>query len=174
MLPLESPGWSELADAYGASSDIPGLLADLLALPPDRGGEAEPYFSLWSALCHQGDVYTASYAAVPHIVRAIAGGPERAPWSLFQMVACIEIARAKGRGPEIPPGLQADYFAALAQVPELVARAAAASWDHWHCGAALSALAAAKGFTSLAEAILELDPDTIEDMLKRKFGEDVA
>src|SRR2546426_5104183 len=25
--------------------------------------------SLWSALCHQGDVYTASYAALPELVK---------------------------------------------------------------------------------------------------------
>ncbi len=90
------------------------------------------------------------------------------------MLACIEIARIKGHGPEIPAELQADYFAALGRVPELVARAAAADWDQWYCGAALSALAASKGFATIAEAVLELDPDTIEDMLRRKFGEDGA
>ena len=172
MLSLDSPRWSELVDAYGPSSDIPALLSELQTLPADEGSEAEPYFSLWSALCHQGDIYTASYAAVPHIARAIASSPERAPWSLFQMLACIEIARVKGRGPEIPPELQADYFAALGSVPGLVARAAAVTWDHWYCGAALSALAASKGSASIAEAILELDPETIEAMLRRKFGED--
>jgi hypothetical protein len=45
------------------------------------------------------------------------------------------------------------------------------NWDHWYCGAALSAIAASKGFASFAEAVLELDPDTIDDMLRRKFGE---
>src|SRR5438128_2334868 len=114
MLPLDSPRWSELKDAYGASSGIPALLDDLKALPPDEGSEAEPYFSLWSALCHQGDVYTASYAALPHIAATVKMGPTRAPWSLFLMIACIEIARANGRGPDIPPDLKEDYFAALA------------------------------------------------------------
>jgi hypothetical protein len=95
MLPLNSPTWADLRDAYGASSDIPGLLRDLEALPPNEGAEAEPYFSLWSALCHQGDVYTASYAAVPHLVRVAASAPERVPWTVFQMVACIEIARSQ-------------------------------------------------------------------------------
>ena len=52
-----------------------------------------------------------------------------------------------------------------------MARAARANWDHWFCGAALAALAAAKGFCEFAEAILELDPDTVADVLRRKFGE---
>jgi hypothetical protein len=172
MLPLNSPRWAELSDAYGASSDIPGLLRDFEALPPDEGTEAEPYFSLWSALCHQGDVYTASYAAVPHLVRVAAGAPERVPWTVFLLVACIEVARSKGRGPAIPRDLTADYQAALAKVPEVVGSAAGADWDHWYCGAALAAIAAAKGFCQYAEAILELDPDTIKDVLRRKFGEE--
>lgn len=170
MLALNSPRWAELRDAYGASSDIPELLRDLEALPPDDGAEAEPYFSLWSALCHQGDVYTASYAAVPHIVRVAAGAPDRVPWTVFQIVACIEIARCQGRGPAIPLDLNADYLQALAEVPEVVGRAAKVHWDHWYCGAALAAVAAAKGFWQYAEAILELDPDTIRDLLQRKFG----
>jgi len=172
MLPLNSPRWAELRDAYGASSDIPGLLRDLEALPPDEGTEAEPYFSLWSALCHQGDIYTATYAAVPHFVRVAAGAPERVPWTIFQMVACIEIARNQGRGPPLPRDLKTDYLAALGQIPEIVSRAAKVGWDHWYCGAALAAIAAAKGFCQYAEAILELDPDTIKDMLRRKFGEE--
>jgi hypothetical protein len=97
--------------------------------------------------------------------------PERVPMTLFLMVACIEIARSKGRGPAMPAHLQAEYSAALARIPQLIARAARANWDHWFCGAALAALAAAKGFCEFAEAILELDPDTVADVLRRKFGE---
>jgi hypothetical protein len=91
--------------------------------------------------------------------------------TLLLMVACIEIARAKGRGPAVPPDLQADYSAALSRIPELVGAAARTSWDHWYCGAALAAVAAAKGFAAYAEAVLELDPETVQDVLRRKFGE---
>jgi len=172
MLPLNSKRWSELSHAYGDASDIPSLIAELESLPADAGSEAEPYFSLWSALCHQGDIYAGSYAAVPHIVRVMGTAPEQIPMTLFLMVACIEIARFKGRGPAVPPDLQADYSAALARIPELVAGAARATWDHWYCGAALAAVAAAKGFGQFAEALLELDPDTVKEVLRRKFGEE--
>jgi hypothetical protein len=87
-------------------------------------------------------------------------------------VACIEIARANGCGPAVPPDLQADYAAALARVPDLVAGAARARWDHWYCAAAVAAVAAAKGFSQLAEAMLELDPDTVGDVLRRKLAEE--
>jgi hypothetical protein len=170
MIPLDSNEWSHLSHAYGEASDIPALLQELEALPSDSEPETEPYFSLWSAICHQGDVYTASYAAVPHIVRIIGSARRHVPWTLFQMIACIEIARATGRGPEVPANLRPSYDAALHEIPLLVAKAADAEWDHWYCGAALAALAASKGLHAFAEAQLELDPDTIKNLLHHKYG----
>lgn len=172
MLALDSKRWSKLSDAYGDASHIPGLLVELQSLPPDADSEAEPYFSLWSALCHQGDIYTASYAAVPHIVRIMGTASERVPMTLFLLVACIEIARSEGRGPAMPRDLKAEYAAALARIPELVSEAARTKWDHWYCGAAIAAIAAAKGFGQLAEAVLELDPDTIQDIVRQKDDEE--
>lgn len=172
MIPISSPKWSQLSHAYGDASDIPQLLTDLEALPPDEGSEAEPYFSLWSALCHQGDVYTASYAALPHLVRVMVSQPERVPMTLLLLVACIEIARQKGQGPAIPVTLESSYQSALEQIPEIIGSLSRNRWNHWFCGAALSAIAASKGFHRLAEAILELDAETIEEVLRSKFGEE--
>jgi hypothetical protein len=172
MLPLESHRWSELTHAYGPASDVPELIGQLESLPPEDGQESEPYFSLWSALCHQGDVYTGSYAAVPHIVRIIGTSPERVPWTLFLMIACIEIARNKGRGPGMPADLLEAYQGALDRVPQLVGAAAQGTWNHWYCGAALAAMAAAKGFSTLAEALLELDPETAQDLVDQKESDE--
>ena len=55
MLSLESPEWANLHHAYGPASDIPRLLRQLDTLPL-ASGNAEPWFSIWSALAHQGDV----------------------------------------------------------------------------------------------------------------------
>jgi hypothetical protein len=172
MLPLDSPKWSDLRHAYGAASDVPKLIEQLRALPPDAGAEAEPYSSLWSSLCHQDTVYTASYAAVPLIVELMAAAPERVPETVFQLVACIEIARGQGRGPDIPADLVADYFAALTRLPALVAGASKVKWDQGFCQVALAAVAVSKGFWSLADAVLELDEETIEDLFHMKFGDD--
>jgi hypothetical protein len=75
MLPLNDARWSTLSNAYGASSHIPQLLADAEKLPEDSGRDVEPYFSLWSALCYQGGVHAASYAALPHLVRIVEENP---------------------------------------------------------------------------------------------------
>ncbi|WP_199551874.1 hypothetical protein [Streptomyces sp. N35] len=52
--------WPKLHHAYGTAQDIPGLFAGISPDPRDPGWEA-----LWSRLCHQGTVYSASYAALP-------------------------------------------------------------------------------------------------------------
>jgi hypothetical protein len=65
-----------------------------------RAGKAEPWFSLWSSLAHQGDVYSASFAAVPHVVHALSTAPERADASFFQFPTWVEIYRQKTRTPE--------------------------------------------------------------------------
>ena len=53
--------WSVLQHAYGTAEDIPALL--------DRAAadDQEAWSELWSALCHQGTSYTASYAALPRL-----------------------------------------------------------------------------------------------------------
>lgn len=164
MLELDDRRWSELRHAYGPAGDIPGLLRQLESFPVARGDD-EPWFSLWGSLCHQGDAYSASFAAVPHIVRVLATDPLRADPSFFQLPACIEIARARHSTP-VPPDLQGAYSAALAALPALVGSAASREWDSSFLCCALSAVAAATGHPGVAEAVLELQPDVAEQFLK--------
>jgi len=164
MLSLDSPKWSELRHAYGAASDIPELLRQLENLPPAEGRN-EPWFSIWSALAHQGDVYSASFAAVPHVVRYLSLAPSKAHFTYFQFPAWVEICRQK-RSVPIPEELRSAYFGALRRLPSLVAAAADRDWDANFLSCALAALAAAKGFGLVAEAVLEIDPQVAEDFME--------
>jgi hypothetical protein len=111
--------WADLDHAYGKAADIPELLD--LARGAAAGGSYtdEPWFSLWSALCHQGDVYTASYAAVPELI-AIAQarrGEHAAARECILLAGSIELERAQPEGrqpPAIPSDLIGAYNAALA------------------------------------------------------------
>ena len=58
---------------------------------------------LWENLYHQGDVDTASYAAVPELVEN----------EVLDLVAAIEVSRNNGSNPELPAELEASYMAAL-------------------------------------------------------------
>ncbi len=165
MLPLNDARWSALSDAYGASSDIPRLLAAAETLPEDANGQAEPYFSLWSALCHQGDVYSASYAALPHLVRIIDSHPEKFRGTLLLLVHAIEVARSEGRGPPVPEDLAGPYMEALARVPAAVSRLLSTDIGEEELRVILAACASAKGFPSIGKAITELTPDVTKRLL---------
>lgn len=65
---------------------------------------------LWENLCYQGDVGSASYAAVPKLVEA----------GELTLVAAIEVARHEPHNPEIPSSLLADYEQALIRSLELI------------------------------------------------------
>ena len=165
MLPLESPRWSELQHANGAASDIPSLLHKLLAFPDETSYENEPWFTLWSVLTHQGDVFPASFAAVPHVIAALATGPSRASMSYFFLPATVEVARISGRV-EIPVELQQAYFAALTQLPQLTALAAKPDWSPELCRAALAATAAATGNHLVAKLLMQTESDSIPEILE--------
>ena len=160
MLPLESTRWSELRDAYGSASKIPALLGQLAQFPDETSYQAEPWFTLWSSLYHQGDIYSASFAALPHIVEALASDPARASLSYFLLPASIEVARASC-GIEVPPDLEQSYHAALSRVPQLAASAAKPAWDSDRCIAALAAKSAATGNHQVAQLLFETELEAL-------------
>lgn len=165
MIPLDDPRWSALTDAYGASRGIPKLLKDAEVLPEDVGGDVEPYVSLWSALCHQGDIYSASYAALPHLVRIVEANPTKFRWTLLLLVHAIEAARSEGRGPPMPDDLTEAYQRALARIPAFASGLLTADLNEVELRVILAACASAKGFSSIGEAITELTPQVTTRLL---------
>ena len=162
MLSLEDERWGELQQAYGSAANVPELLRQLRSSPGPTGSyQEEPWYSLWSSLCHQGDVYTASYAAVPHIVKI--GCETRSPiaFSFLQLPSAIEVARRNGRGPELPVELSQEYHRALTSLAEVVCLHRNEPWDQPMLLSAMAAQAVAKGHIEVAEAILNLDGDLI-------------
>ena len=138
---------------------------------PTSEGDAGPWFSLWSALAHQGDVYSASFAAVPHVIAAFATAPVAADESYLQFPAWVEICRAK-KLVEIPEDLKAAYFDSLSQLPGLVTQAAARHWEPSYLACALSAIAVAKGQHAIAEAIIQMSsPEVADEFLEWYFDQ---
>jgi hypothetical protein len=162
MLSLDDSLWSRLQHAYGDASDIPTLLRSLAASPgPAPGSESEPWHSLWSRLCHQGDAYSASYAAVPHLVRIACETAAPVDFSFFLLPASIEVARQHGRGPKIPADIAESYRHALARIGDCVSIHRSDPWDQSMTLSVAAAQAAAKGHIDVAEALLNLDDDWI-------------
>jgi len=162
MIALDSPAWAQLQHAYGAASDIPDLLRQLATNPRPMKADDQPWHSLWSALCHQEDVYTASYAAVPHIVQIALDAKGPIDFSFFLLPTRVEIARKRKRGPDIPQELEWDYFAALRSLIDCAAGQATSNWDISMLLCVLAAIAAAKGQPGLADLLTELPVSVIE------------
>lgn len=162
MLSLDDPHWSELQHAYGDAADVPALLRGLIASAGQRGSyRDEPWFSLWSRLRHQGDVYTASYAAVPHMVQIAGEATAPVDFSFFQLPSAVEVARLAGGGPDIPEALASDYYRAITQLADAVSLHRHEAWDQAMLLSAAAALAISKGHVDVAEALLNLDADWI-------------
>jgi hypothetical protein len=97
MTRLNKTVWSNLPHAYGTAEDTPDLLRQLEASPTLARPTMRTSLGT-AALCHQGDVYLASYAALPHMARieaTIEGIPHQ---NYFVLPTCIKIARLTGRG----------------------------------------------------------------------------
>lgn len=62
--------------SYGPAEDIPPLLESLYTKPIGFEGTAT-WEELWNALYHQGDITTAAYAALPHILEIASASEEQ-------------------------------------------------------------------------------------------------
>ena len=172
MIELHDPRWEKLSHAYGSAADTPELLRQLAgATGPNIRYDSDPWFTLWSSLCHQGDVYEASYAALPHIVEIACTAKSAIDCSFFQLPAAIEIARHGGKGPPVPVDLATAYNDAVSRLTECVALHRHEDWDQPALLSAVSALAVAKGHHRVAEAIMDLDDDLITRLIELDFGD---
>ena len=115
--------WAALSHAYGSAVDIPSLLER--ALTDRRGGHIpeSTWFELWSALCHQGDAYSASYAAVPFLIQIAQAPAYSAQYDPLLLAASIEVARLEGRAPALAREEEGVYHSAMRRGGELAALA---------------------------------------------------
>jgi len=157
MLPLSNPRWAELRHAYGAATDVPALLAR--AATDHRPGHHRDsvWFELWSALCHQGDAYTASFAAVPHLVALAPDALVRHSYEPLLLAGSIEQARLERRAPAVPQDLAAAYTAAIGTARGLAEEALPRAWNEDARTALGGSLAAFQGDLAGARAIFEAD-----------------
>ena len=130
MLSLVSPTWKELRHAYGPAEDIPNLIRAVAESEPTTASRRlSPWGEVWGRLCHQGDVYSATYAAVPHLVAIAERGSleVRLEVLIFCGTVCLSAERLVG-GP-VPASLIESFDAAVETMKELslgIAREAAA------------------------------------------------
>jgi len=157
VLPLRDSRWAQLRHAYGPASDIPALLTRAATDPRPGHQRESAWFDLWSALCHQGDAYSASFAAVPHLVALAPEALGRCSYDPLLLAASIEQARLEGRTPELPAELAEAYTAALQAGRQLAEQALPQAWNDDAQAALRGSLAVFEGDLAGAQAIFGAD-----------------
>lgn len=82
---LDAIDWASLSHAYGSAHDVPALIRGLASSDDDRRIGALD--AMYSGLVHQGSVYPASVAAVPHLVEILQHDGVRHRESVLELLA---------------------------------------------------------------------------------------
>ena len=91
------------------------MITELKNAPYPKVYTDEPWFTLWSSLCHQGSVYTGSYAAVPYLIDIAQSKDSKYQLKFIDLIASIHCFRtAKGQD-RIPEQLIESYNLAIEQ-----------------------------------------------------------
>ena len=108
--------WAALHHAYGPAGDIPALLR----AAEETGDDLGPAWNeVWSRLCHQGTVYTASYAALP----LLAGISERhAPAGYIAALNLASAIVASNDGPGDTAIVRQNHSGSLTRLRALAER----------------------------------------------------
>jgi hypothetical protein len=166
MLQFDDERWAGLQGGRRFPYDPRRALQDL-----ERGANVAAVWSeLWDELHHQGDVDSASYAAVPHLVR-VHRLRDVADWNTYSLVGAIEHWRSSPRNPAIPAWLKSGYDEAWRALPALAMRDLARSEDPLLTRCALGVVAMARGLRRAGEILLEFTDDELEEMISQYLGE---
>jgi len=119
IIPLDSEQWSRLETAYGSAKDVPGYLSEIYRNPTKVcAWNEDPWYFLWSSLCHQGDIFSASIAAVPHLLSAAQRASEGGLVFTSNCIALpIAIERARTNK---SLAVDEDYFSHLRSINNLM------------------------------------------------------
>jgi len=74
MLPLDSPVWNDLECARGSAGHIPALINKVCDPSLVESERKASWTEVWENLCHNDSVYSATYAAVPHLAACVLKG----------------------------------------------------------------------------------------------------
>jgi hypothetical protein len=148
--------WHLLHHAYGIATDVPALLEQVERFPAEPDWQSEPWFSLWSSLYHQGDIYTASIAAVPRIVSALSKAPSKGTLSFYLLPASIAIADSSNPV-SVPTDVRRTFNESLLALGAMASAALPSISDQHIAKAAQAAVLVSTGAFQQAGELLEAD-----------------
>jgi hypothetical protein len=159
MISLDDPKWKQLEGGYRLPYDPRPALRRL------QRGEDEAWNELWNELHHQGDVGTASYAAVPCLVE-LQEQTAQLDGNCYALLSTIEVQRHASGNPPLPDWLQQPYHEAWHRLRGVAARDVQRSEDGPVLATILSVLALAAGQSQLGALLLDMDACEIDALLE--------
>ena len=96
--------WSRFRDAYGEADEV----ADLMIAVNDGCFDEQVAEDLWSRLCHQLTIYSASFPAVVALARVLGNAEVEARTTLLPLAGGIEMVRCWRRQPVV--GVDEDEY----------------------------------------------------------------
>jgi hypothetical protein len=147
--------WASLRHAYGAAADVPGLLAAAMAGGDDR----RVWDDLWSRLCHQGTVCSASYPSLPALTEMASRLP---PAAYVEPLALAAAIVAANDGPHDFGSVLRDYPGQVAALRDMAERNLALADDDADFVWALEMLMAFEGSTPWNRALHALADRELE------------
>jgi hypothetical protein len=123
---------------------------------------------LWQEVHHEGDVGPGSFVAVPHLVRIyrLRGILD---WNTYAVVATIELARGKGRNPDVPDWSREAYDKALRELADTGLQELPRAADKETVRSILGILAIVHGARTYGRILVEFTEDEVM-ALEQAFG----
>lgn len=166
MIQLDDPLWKKLEGGNRIPYDASIALRKLETAKSSQEVD-DVLAELWAELHHQGDVGSASYYAVPHLIR-IAKEKCIVNPDILGLIAVIEVQRHRNN-PQLPAEYLEPYLNSMKAIPELFETFRSLDWDLSFATVALSAIAASKGQIKLAQALLHFDDEDLLDELLETY-----
>lgn len=169
MLDLQSPRWAELRHAYGSAEDVPEMLRRI-----QLSWDKKAWFDVWSALCHQSDVHTATYAAVPHLVNLLLNEHSlKRRADIYNFVCYSYSCSVLPQAAPCPTDLRPAYDKALKHAEEFLLQDLKLKWPLLNLRYAVSGLLSLRGDfagSRLLDAYDAVDEEMLEFIKPFKFS----
>ena len=160
FLAADDPRWAELESGYRRPYNPLPDLRRLRDVPDD----AMAWQRLWQALYHQGDIGTASYAAVAGLIELRRSGVVF-NWNFYALIAAIEARRTIAGNPPLPGWLERSYRDLWADISTFCFEDMQTETDTRVVRAYLATLALVRGATELGQMLIEIDGSEIREWL---------
>ena len=151
MLSLDDPKWSDLVGGYRKPYDARSLLRRFA----NAAEEVACWDEVWNCLHHQGDIGSASYAVLPHVVRIYEDRPR--DYNLYEYASMLEERRHTGDNPDVPDWLSESYRVAQVRLLGLAFDDVRTGAKGVFLRAILSFIAGFGGSPGLAAVLTNLD-----------------